>query len=228
MVIIYSIIIYIFAFFAFFVSAPIILCLIIFNGTNASKYLIYFCKFMIYVFRCRVRVHGEFPDDETYVIIANHVSFLDVFIIPSVFSIGKKFSAIAASKNFKIPIYAQLLKKMKAVSIDRSNREAAIKGITQAEKLLKEENYQIVILPEGTRTSTGKISKLKKGGFHLAINTKSKILPIVTKGLFKIKPINRWYIVPGIIDIYIDKPIATKNKTVDELLEITTKIFKKY
>ena len=116
---------------------------------------------------------------------------------------------------------------MRVVSIDRSNREQSIKGIQEAEKILSD-NYHIVILPEGTRTLTGEIGILKKGGFHLAVNTKANILPIITKGLFRIKPRNRWTIIPGQIEIYIDKPIISFGKTVDELKDETEKIFSKY
>ena len=94
---------------------------------------------MISVFGCRVKIFGHFPKDETFVIMANHVSFLDVFAIPCSFSTNKKFSAVAASKNFKIPIYATFLKKLNVISIDRSNREQSIKGIQKAEQVLKDD-----------------------------------------------------------------------------------------
>ena len=45
------------------------------------------------------------------------------------------------------------------------------------------------------------LGEFKKGGFHLAVNTKASILPIITKGLFDIKPINRGTINPGKIFI---------------------------
>ena len=222
-----SIFIYIIAFIVFFLMAPIILLLIIVDGSRSSNYIISLCRFMVFIFCCKIKIHGHFPDHKTFVIMANHSSFLDVFVIPSVFNSGKKFSAVAASKNFKIPIYSLLLKQMKVVSIDRSNRKQAIKGIQEAEKVLKE-GYHIVILPEGTRSLDGKIGEFKKGGFHLAVNTQADILPIITKGLSKIKPKNRWYISPGIIDIYIGEPIPSKGKKVNELLEETKEIFNYY
>ena len=179
---------------------------------------------MLSVFGCRIKIFGTFPKNETFVIMANHVSFLDVFAVPCSFATNKKFSAVAAAKNFKIPIYATFLKKLNVISINRSNREQSIKGIQKAEQVLKND-YHITILPEGTRTSTGKLGLFKKGGFHLAVNTKANILPIITKGLFKIKPINRWTIKPGLIEIHIKKPVLTEGKTVDELLEETRSVF---
>ena len=221
----FSIIIYLFAFLMFFFIAPIVLLFVIVDSARASYYIINFCKFMVSVFCCKIKVHGNFPTNKTFVIMANHSSFLDVFVIPSVFQPNKKFSAVAASKNFNIPIYSLILKQMRVVSIDRSNREQAIKGIQQAEKVLQDD-YHIVILPEGTRTMSGELGKFKKGGFHLAINTKADILPIVVKGLTEIKPKHRWYIKPGMIDVFIGEPIQSHNKSVDELLVETENIFK--
>jgi len=219
-----SLVLYIFAGLSFMFFGPIILLVIIIYPKISYKLIIQFCKLMITIFGCKIQSNSKIPENETFVIMANHVSFLDVFAIPSVFT--GKFSAIAASKNFKIPIYATFLKKLRVISIDRSNRKQSIIGIKQAETLLKE-GYHIVILPEGTRTRTGDLGEFKKGGFHLAINTGASILPITTKGLFKIKPIMRWLIKPGVIDIKVGKPIKSENKTVNELLEETHSIFLK-
>ena len=219
-----SIIIYMFGALTFFLIGPILLIFIFFFPSLITKAIVPFCKLMISVFGCKVKIFGQFPKDETFVIMANHVSFLDVFAVPCSFATNKKFSAIAASKNFKIPIYATILKKLNVVSIDRSNREQSIKGIQKAEQVLKDD-YHITILPEGTRTPTGQLGLFKKGGFHLAVNTKANILPILTKGLFEIKPINRWTIKPGPIEIHIKAPIITAGKTVDELLKETRAVF---
>ena len=195
-----SIFLYLFGWLIFFFIGPFVLIIIFIYPSSAYRLLILWCKFMVTVFGCSINSKSKVPENETFVIMANHESFLDVFAIPSVFT--GKFSAVAASKNFKIPIYSLFLKKLKVISIDRDNREQAIKGITQAEELLQQ-GYHIVILPEGTRTQTGELGKFKKGGFHLALNTNARILPIVTKGLFQIKPITRWSIKPGVIDIHI-------------------------
>ena len=221
-----SIIIYIITGLTFLIVGPILLLIILIQPSKISAIIIPFCKLMVFLFGCRVICFGKIPENQNFVIMANHVSFLDVFAIPSIFPTTKKFSAIAASKNFKIPIYSTFLKKLRVISIDRKNREQAIKGIRQAENILKD-NYDIVILPEGTRTLTGELGSFKKGGFHLAQNTQANILPIVTKGLFKIKPRKGWLIKPGLINIYVGSEIETQNKTIDELLKETELSFTK-
>jgi len=220
-----SILIYLRALLTFFIIGPILLFLSLLYTKFLFSAVIPWCRLMIFMFGCKINIKGVFPDEEGFVIMANHQSFLDVFAIP--IALKGKFSAVAASKNFNIPVYRNFLKKLKVVSIDRANLENSIKGITQAEKVLKS-GYHIVILPEGTRTLTGQLNTFKKGGFHLAVNTKARILPIITKGLFNIKPKNRWYIKPGTIDIIIEEPISSENKTVKELLDDTYAVFENH
>ena len=222
MILIFSILIYLRAFLTFLILGPIIIILMFIYPSLIYKIIPSFCKLMIYMFGCRININGVFPKNKNFVIMANHSSFLDVFAIPCAFK--GKVSAVAASKNFKIPIYSMMLKRMKVVSINRIDKEQAIRGITQAEKVLAS-GYHIVILPEGTRTLNGKLLDFKKGGFHLAKNTQANILPIVTKGLFEIKPKNRFTIKPGPIEINILNPVKVKDKTVNQLLEETQRIF---
>ena len=66
----------------------------------------------------------------------------------------------------------------------------------------------IGILPEGTRTIDGNIGTLKKGGFHMAINTGTPIIPVGVSGAFNFKPKNRWWFRPGPISINIGDTIS--------------------
>ena len=103
-----------------------------------------------------------------------------------------------------------MLRKFRAIPIHRKNRKKAMNSIKYAEEVIKNEGYHMAILPEGTRTLDGKLKELKKGGFHMAINTKTPILPIGAVLPFKYKPKNRWYITPCIIDIYIGEETSTE------------------
>ena len=90
--------------------------------------------------------------------------------------------------------------------IDRKNKKLAIQSIRKAEDVLGG-GVHIGILPEGSRTVTGKMGNLKRGGFHMAINSGTSIIPVGISGAFSFKPKNRWWIKPGLIKINIGSPI---------------------
>ena len=174
-----------------------------------------------------VKRKNKIPKDGQYIIMMNHTSFADVFF--SVQPLRGKYTAILASFNFKIPIWKQMLTSFKAIPVYRKNKVKAIEAIKQAEHIIKDLGYHIVIFPEGTRTTTGELQPFKKGGFHMAINTQTPIIPVVVKGGFRFKPKNRWYIKPSIINIEVGDPIDVKeysSNDVDLLLNKTHSIFK--
>ena len=63
-------------------------------------------------------------------------------------------------ENFKYPVFSLLIRRLKDIPIERKNTRLAIQSIERAEGILKE-GVHIGILPEGTRTITGKLQKLK-------------------------------------------------------------------
>ena len=95
-----------------------------------------------------------------------HSSFIDVFLFPLI--PRGYYSGVTASSNFKIPLFAALIRRIQAIPIDRGNLQSAIKSIKKAEHILNQ-GIHIGILPEGTRTVNGLLGPLKKGGFHMAL-----------------------------------------------------------
>ena len=174
----------------------------------------------------KYKISGAFPDNGPYVIMHNHSSFLDIFFLPIV--IKGKYTGIIAAKNFKIPIIGLIMRSMKGIPIHRKNMIHSRKSIEIAQKRIKE-GYHIAIFPEGTRTITGKLSQFKKGGFHMAVNAKVKILPVIVKGLYDIKPKTRWTIDTSIrAEMIFEKPINTLNKSVDDLIDQVNNLFLKH
>jgi len=196
-----------------------------------SKSAIYpFAKFISKgIFRCfniKREIIGSFPDNlGPFILMHNHTSFLDLFLLPTL--IKGKFTGLIAAENFSIPLIGTMLRRLQAIPVYRSSHSKALESIKIAESYLKK-GYHIAIFPEGTRTITGKINAFKKGGFHMAYNTKTKILPIIVQGLYEIKPKTRWSIKPSIVKIIILDPIDIVNKSVDEILEETQNIYLQY
>ncbi len=169
-----------------------------------------------------LQINGQENIDRTrsYLIMANHQSLFDVFVIPC--AIPFPFVGIEASYHFDFLLWGRLMKKWGNIPIDRKNIKKAVKSIEKAESVLKE-GLSIAILPEGHRTLTGKIGEFKKGGFHLAKNTKADILPLgISRGLFEFKNKNSWKLYPKKVTITIGTPInysSYRKLSVDKLKE---------
>ena len=181
------------------------------------------CHIMLSALLVLPKIKGGFPSDGTYIIMMNHSSFLDVFIFPLV--PRGAWTGITAAENFKIPVFSTIIKRIQAIPIERKNRQAAFESIKQAENVLKQ-GIHIGILPEGTRTLDGKIKPLKKGGFHLAINTNTPIIPVGVSGAFEFKPKNRWWMKPGLVTVNIGDPISINDYTTLGVDGLSTKVKK--
>ena len=121
-----------------------------------------------------------------------------------------QYTGVTAASNFNIPFFSSILRQIRAIPIQRNNLQKAIKSIERAEKVL-ENNIHIGILPEGTRTLSGRIGPLKKGSFHMAINTNTPIVPVGVSGAFSFKPKNRWWMRPAPIAINIGDAISAES-----------------
>ncbi len=119
------------------------------------------------------------PRDEAFVIMSNHQSLYD---IPVLFqALGRRVRMVAKAELFRIPVWAGAMRAAGFVEIDRHDRERAIRALEHAKRALRE-GTSIWIAPEGTRSPSGKLGPFKKGGFHLAIDTGARILPVTVIG----------------------------------------------
>ena len=216
MKIIYSLFLYTRALIFSLIFMPIAIICSLIAPESIYKLGHFISKGIFQCFQIPYQIQGEIPKDGPYILMHNHSSFLDLLFLPMI--IPTKYTGIVAAKNFKIPIIGTILKRIKGIPIQRSNLQQAMDAIKIAEQRLHE-GYHICIFPEGTRTISGKLSPFKKGGFHMAKNTKTSILPIAVKGLLEIKPKNRWIVQPQEANMIIGKPITIGDKSIESLME---------
>jgi 1-acyl-sn-glycerol-3-phosphate acyltransferase len=121
--------------------------------------------------------------DEAFVVMSNHQSLYD---IPVIFqALGRRVRMVAKTELFRIPVWSTAMRAAGFVEVDRQNRERAREGLKHAQRALAE-GTSIWIAPEGTRSDSGRLGELKKGGFHLALDTGARILPVTIDGTRKV------------------------------------------
>jgi 1-acyl-sn-glycerol-3-phosphate acyltransferase len=117
----------------------------------------------------------------TYLIMGNHQSLFDLFVVPA--AIPLTYVAVEAAYHFSIPLWGSLVTRWGCIPIHRENLDKAKQSLEIARQRLRE-GTSIIILPEGHRTLTGEMGEFKKGPFHLARQAGADILPFAIRGLF--------------------------------------------
>jgi len=116
---------------------------------------------------------------KSYVYMQNHQGNFD--ILASVVAIPGTARFLAKAELFRIPVFAQGMRLVGMLEVDRGNSQQAKKTIIKAIDVVKS-GVSVIIYPEGTRSRDGNIQKFKKGGFILAIDGQIPIMPMVISG----------------------------------------------
>jgi 1-acyl-sn-glycerol-3-phosphate acyltransferase len=123
--------------------------------------------------------------DEPLVLMSNHQSHYDIPVLYRSFPGSMRM--VAKSELHRIPLFGRALRAAEFVEVDRSNKERARASIAVAKERLAS-GVNVWIAPEGTRSVTGKLGPLKKGGFVLARDMNARILPITIEGTRHVLP----------------------------------------
>ncbi len=147
------------------------------------------------IFRIKTIGRENLPTDRGYMISPNHVFALDpVFVVLSYLSF-KKVMILGKEELFKNKIIGAFLKTLGAVPIHRGSGD-----MKPIETIIKkvEDGHAALVFPEGTRSKTGELGKLKSGAFVIAAQANTDIVPcrIIYKKC-KFFPIPRCYIYYG-------------------------------
>lgn len=170
-------------------------------------------KTMVKISMIDLHVHGleNLDRSKTYIVMFNHFNFLDHFVIYHVLKIHVR--GLEKESHFEWPVYGKFLKLIDAIPIaSRGNTESAIRSLEIAKEKIKS-GVSMFVAPEGTRSLDGKLGPFKKGGFYMAIQTQTEILPIVFLGMERFNLKHQKLLNPCRVDLFIDKPISTKGMT---------------
>ena len=139
--------------------------------------------------------------------MSNHLSHMD---IPVVFAtIRGRLRMVMKQELGQLPLFGTILLRLGFVSIDRRNPMQAIKKLQQAQQHVRQ-GTPIWIAPEGSRSRTGQLARLHRGGFQLAIQLGVPIVPIWIEGTQHVLPPGARAVCPDqTVTTYVGSPIET-------------------
>jgi len=180
-------------------------------------------KTILWVCGVRLDVQGTENVDSNLpaVYVSNHQSAFDIFTILAGVPVPFKF--LLKKELMRIPFLGWAMKRARYISIDRGNHRKALKSMREASDRIRN-GASILVFAEGTRSEDGNIKSFKKGGFHLAVEAESNVVPIAINGSRNILLKGSFKIGKGVIKMNIGAPISAKGysrKTMEPLIETT-------
>ena len=172
---------------------------------------------------CPLKIIGQenFKKGETYIVVCNHNSLIDVPVSSPGIPGGNK--TIAKIEMAKIPVF-NLLYKTGSVLVDRKSDSSRRESFAKMKEVL-DMGLHMCIYPEGTRNKTDQpLKSFHDGAFRLAVDTGKIIIPAVIfnskKALPPSKPFFLW---PIRLSMHFLAPVPVCPQTI--LSEVEAKNF---
>lgn len=157
----------------------------------------------------KLTVEGDenIDPDQSYVVVANHLSTLDIMVC--FLAVPLPIRYLAKKELFRIPLLAQAMRAIGIIEVDRAARSAIHFSVNRQAKELIEHKRSLIIYPEGTRPRDGSLKPFKKGAFTMAIASQLPILPVTIHGTYEAAVPGKPWFRGGPVTAVIDPPIPT-------------------
>ena len=132
-----------------------------------------------------LRIQGPKPPAKRYVIVANHISYMDTVVIFS--AIPAYFRALGKAEMAKVPLLGFIYKQI-VILVKRDSAHNRSRSMRLMWRTARYES-SVLVFPEGTFNETpAPLKDFYDGAFRLAINAQTPIFPMIFPDT-----VNRWH-----------------------------------
>jgi 1-acyl-sn-glycerol-3-phosphate acyltransferase len=161
-------------------------------------------------FRPEVHGAGNVPRTGPVILAANHLSFVDSFLIPLM--TPRRVSFLAKQEYFRAGNPKQwaistLMTGIDAIPVPRGSYRAAQESLEVALQVLKD-GGAFGIHPEGSRSRDGRLYRGRTGVAWLAIASGAPVVPVALLGTDRIQPVGASLPRPGKVIVHFGAPLT--------------------
>lgn len=156
--------------------------------------------------RCTVRGAEKIDPHTSYVVVANHSSYMDTPTLYSALPLEIRF--FAKKGLFSIPLLGGHLQRAGHLPVVRDDPRASLKSMTEGAKLIRQRGISVLLFPEGGRTEAG-IRPFKEGAAYIAIKAGVPVLPVGLVNMRSVLPMHSLLLRPAGVEVNIGEPVDT-------------------
>jgi 1-acyl-sn-glycerol-3-phosphate acyltransferase len=178
-------------------------------------------RVLLAVSRVKVRVEGleKIKEDGSYVFVSNHLSYMDTPV--ALANIPVQFRFLAKRGLFQIPFMGWHLARAGHIPVPRGDARAAVKTMTLAAQIVRDQKISLLIFPEGGRSRKGEMRPFMEGAAYIAIRAGVPLVPVGLKGTREVLPYGSGNIRGGPVLLRIGDPIPTDQATLRDRGNLT-------
>ncbi len=136
------------------------------------------------LWRMRLEGRERLPWRGPAVLVANHLSMLDILVLYGLF---RPFKWVAKAELFRVPIVGWNMSLNDYVPLWRGDRDSIRRMMDRCRTHLAR-GTPVLLFPEGTRSRDGRMQPFKDGAFRLAVEAGCPVIPIAVTGTFDSLP----------------------------------------
>jgi 1-acyl-sn-glycerol-3-phosphate acyltransferase len=204
------------------ITAPTVLEAMVGAGSRGEhdRRLHDFARRVVARARIQLTVVGaeKVPLDRAFVYMSNHQSHIDIPVLYATVP-SPSLRMVAKTELFRIPGFGRAMRAAEFVEVDRGDRQSAVDSLKRAAATV-ESGISVWIAPEGHRSRDGALGPLKKGGFHLARETGTAILPVALSGTRDVLPPDTSRMRHDVpVRVLFGAPIETRSRAIPDLMD---------
>jgi len=135
------------------------------------------------------------------IMVVNHLSFFDTFCMALL-----PFSNVVFAIRdwpFKMPWYRPFMKLSRYLNVEALLWDE----IQQKAVAFLQSDAVVLFFPEGHRSRDGNLQRFYAGAFKVAVEARTKLIPLVISGTETLLPPGRWWLQPAHVTLKALKPI---------------------